>query len=224
MDLWYIRQTIERALELRGTVMLVVGEDERRWCAACAAVDGSLELRVGEPGSTWRRRERRAGEEWLRDHGFVRVIDAWAKPVARGTSLWTCAQLLADALIHALHVRDGSSVVERLVHPGVMSAAQPPAPDAPHADHIRSALVALARQGRGKLDIQCGRPAVTWAWAFVIEGRLVLSPERGDEWTVDLDEETVASAADRLTTMLHEQFEPDAQDPLFISYMETEPA
>src|SRR3954468_16991822 len=81
-----IEQAVQRAIEVRETVMLAVDGNPCQWCAVCSAVDGSLELRVGEPGSLSRRGERRRGESWLREHGFVHVVDAWAKPVARETS------------------------------------------------------------------------------------------------------------------------------------------
>jgi hypothetical protein len=220
-----IEQAVKRALELRGTVTLAVRDNERQWCAACAAVDGSLELRVGEPGSVWRRRARRRGEAWLRDHGFVPVIDAWSKPVARAMSARSCAQLLDQALRDALAAPACSDLVETLVHPGVIGRAAPPPPEAPHADHIRFALVALAQRGRGKLVIEGGRPASTWAWSFVIDGELILSPESDDddEWTVPLAEEAVAAAADRLTDLLHTKLGRHEQASLFISCMPLNP-
>ena len=221
-----LEQAVTRALQLRGTVMLAVRENRRRWCAVCAAVDGSLELRVGEPGSVWRRRERRRGEAWLRDHGFVHVVDAWAKPVARGTHARSCAEMLDHALREGLGAGATADLVEVLVHPGPSAQAAPPAPGASHAEHIRFALAALARHGRGKLVIEGGRPASTWAWAFVIDDQLVLSPESaddGDEWKVPLAEQDVAGAASRLTELLHGELGRDRHAPLFISCMPLEP-
>lgn len=199
--------------------MLAMRDDERRWCAVCAAVDGSLELRVGEPGSVWRRRERRRGEAWLRDHGFVHVIDAWANPIAPAMSAWSCAQILDDALREGLAVPADADLVEVLVHPGVIGPADPPPPDTSHAEHIRFALVALAERGRGKLVIEGGRPASAWAWAFAVDGELIVSPESGDddEWTVSLADQDVADAADRLIDGR------DPQAPLFIACMPLEP-
>ena len=207
--------------------MLAVRDNERQWCAACAAVDGSLELRVGEPGSVWRRRKRHRGEAWLRDHGFIHVIDAWVKPVARASSAWSCAQELDHALREGLAAPAGLDLVEVLVYPGMIGRADPPPPNASHAEHIRFALVALAQRGRGKLSIEGGRPASTWAWAFIIDGALVLSPESpndDDEWDVSLAQEEVARAADRLTELLHDQFGRDPQAPLFISCMALKPS
>jgi hypothetical protein len=109
----------------------------------------------------------------------------------------------------------------------VIGSAEPPAPDASHAEHIRSALVALARLGRGKLVIEGGRPASSWAWAFVIDGELILSPEsraRDDEWKVPLADQDVAQAAVRLTDLLHNELGRDPRASLFISYMPLEPS
>ena len=215
-----IERAVNRAIELRGTVMLAVREDERRWCAVCAAVDGSIELRVGEPGSAWRRGERRRGEAWLREHGFVHVLDAWANPIAPAMSPWSCAQILDDALREGVSVPAGAELVEVLVHPGVIGTADPPPPEASHAEHIGFALRALAQRGRGKLVIEGGRPASAWAWAFVSDGELVLSPEsRDDEWKMPLAADgDLAATADRLT----DGRDPEA--PLFISCMPLEPS
>jgi hypothetical protein len=75
-----IADAVEEALRTRGTVMLEADGAPERWCAACAAVDGALELRVGEPQG--RRRERRDRGARLRERGFHQVRDAWALPVA----------------------------------------------------------------------------------------------------------------------------------------------
>ena len=98
MSVSRIEQAVQRALDCRGTVMLAARDDERQWCAVCAAVDGTVEVRVGEPPSGWRHRgRRRRGEAWLRDRGFVQVIDAWAKPMDATSSTWTCAETLDHA-------------------------------------------------------------------------------------------------------------------------------
>jgi hypothetical protein len=207
--------------------MLAVDGNQRQWCAVCSAVDGSLELRVGEPGSLWRPGERRRGESWLREHGFVHVVDAWAKPVARETSASDCVLVLDAALRDGLAAPADRRVVEVLVHPGVIQGADPPAPQAPHVDHIRSALIALAQRGRGKLSIEGGRPASSWAWAFVSDGALILSPETpvvDDEWTVSLARTDVERAAERLTHLLHNELSCDPHAPLFITCMAREPS
>jgi hypothetical protein len=226
MDVARIEQAVNRAIALRGTVMLAARDNERQWCAVCAAVDGSLELRVGEPGKGWRR-QRRTGEAWLRDHGFIHVIDAWAKPVTSAGSAWSCAQTLDHALREGLAASSDVALVEVLVHPGVIGDAEPPPPEASHAEHIRFALSALAERGRGKLDIQGGRPAATWAWAFASDGALILSPESADdqdEWTLSLAQGEVTGAADRLTDLLHTQLGRDSRATLFISFMPLKPS
>jgi hypothetical protein len=207
--------------------MLALRGDDRRWCAICAAVDGSIELRVGEPARGWRRWRPAAGEAWLRDHGFVRVIDAWAAPAPLGASPRINAEMLASALRDGLRAPEDGELVEVLVHPGLIGDTQPPPATAPHADHIRYALAALAERGRGKVDIQGGRPAATWAWVFVLDGTLALSPEPvGDQvdysrdWTVNLHEADLSTEADKLTTLLHDDPGRHRSDPLFICFMD----
>jgi hypothetical protein len=222
VDVGLIEQAVHRAVELRGTVMLAVPDNDRQWCAVGVAVDGSLELRVGKPGGVLGGHARRTGTAWLRDHGFDKVIDAWAKPVTRGTSAWSCAQMLDHAMREGLAVPAGADLVEVLVHPGVIDRSDPPPPEASHAEHIRFALLALAHHGRGKLVIEGGRPASAWAWAFVIDDELILSPESNDnddEWKVPTADEDVADAADRLTDVLYTGAGRDPRAPLFISCM-----
>ena len=213
VDIGLIEQAVKRAVELRGTVMLAVRDN------VGVAVDGSLELLVGKPGGVLGGGARRRRKAWLRDHGFVKGIDAWAKPVTRGTSAWSCAQMLDHALREGLAVCANADLVEVLVHPGLIDRTDPPPPEASHAEHIR---FALARHARGKLVIQGGRPASTWAWAFVIDGELILSPESNDnddEWKVPIADEDVANAAERLTDVLHTELGRERQAPLFISCM-----
>ena len=228
MSVAVIEQAVRRALELRGAVVLAARENEDQWCAVCAAVDGALELRVGVPAGGWRHRDRRKrGEAWLREHGFIQVIDAWAKPVSAASSAWSCAETLDHALRDGLGVASGVDLVEVLVHPGRIGDVDPPAAAASHAEHIGFALGALARAGRGKLSIEAGRPSATWAWAFVVEGSLILSPETSsdeDEWTVPLAGNDVARAADELTAVVHAQPGRDPRASLFITFMPDEPS
>jgi hypothetical protein len=93
---------VREARRLRGTVMLAVEGNDEQWCAACGAVDGSVELRVGEPprGGVLRRRDA-GGEQWLRDHGFAPVQDAWSRPEP-ALADEGCAATLSAALEHAL--------------------------------------------------------------------------------------------------------------------------
>jgi hypothetical protein len=137
------------------------------------------------------------------------------------------AELLASALRDGLGAPHDGELVEVLHHPGLIGDGEPPPPSAPHADHIRYAVTALAARGRGKLDIQGGRPAATWAWVFAAEGELELSPEpldlRGDysrDWTVSLDDCDAGAEADKLTALIHDERGRHPGDPLFVSFME----
>ena len=228
MDMVALRDAVQRALALRGTVMLSVRDDGDRWCAVCAAVDGSFELRVAEPPRGWRRWRAPAGDQWLRDHDFVHVLDAWSAPApARATPRW-CAEALAAALNHSQGVARDAAMVQVLEYPGTLGDAEPPPPEAPHSEHVRHVLRSLATHRRGKVSFEGGRPASTWAWAFVVGDGLVLSPEPEDastqgepEWTVPLRDEQVIEAADRLTTLMHHDHGRKPTDPLFISMIGT---
>jgi hypothetical protein len=217
----------ERAIGLRGTVILSLRGNDRCWCAICVAVDGSIELRVGEPSRGWRSWRPAVGEAWLQDHGFAHVIDAWAMPAPHGAGPRACAEVLSCALREGLGAPEDGELVEVLVHPGLIGDAEPPAPTAPHAEHIRYTLITLAARRRGKVCLEGGRPAATWAWVFVVDGGLVLSPEPvGDrahhdrDWTVSLRECDLSAAADKLTAMLHDELGRSPRDPLFVSFMD----
>jgi hypothetical protein len=162
-----LAQAADEALELRGTVMLEVDGDQHRWCAVCASAQGDVELRVGEPRRGLRAWRPGAGEQWLADHGFVHVLDAWAQPILAGTSAATCAGILDEALAHGLGAPADASLVRTLVQPGVLDPARAPAPQAPAADHLTAALASLIAAGRGKAWFGSGRPEQTWCWAFV---------------------------------------------------------
>jgi hypothetical protein len=216
----------ERAIGLRGTVMLALLGDESCWCAICVAVDGSIELRVGEPSRGWRRWRPAAGETWLREHGFVHVLDAWASPAPHGVSSRWCAEVLSAALREGLGAPEDGEVVEVLVHPGLIGAIEAPAPTAPHVAHVRYALTVLAERRRGKVDIQGGRPATTWAWVFADDGRLALSPEPLDDpvdysrdWIVSFEDVEVGAEADKLMLVLYDDLGRNPGDPLFVSFM-----
>jgi hypothetical protein len=80
------------------------------------------------------------------------------------------------------------------------------------------------RRRDGKLSIEGGRPASTWAWAFAMDGELILSPEsRDDEWRVPVADEAAADAAFRLTDLLHKQPGRDQHASLFVSFMPLNP-
>ena len=61
-----------------------------------------------------------AGEAWLRDHGFVAIIDAWALPVPAATSDEQCAATLEAALAGGLGVEPDARLEHVLTHPGVL--------------------------------------------------------------------------------------------------------
>jgi hypothetical protein len=228
MDARILIDACERAIELRGTVMHALRDDDRRWCAFCVAVDGSIELRVGEPVRGWRRRRPSDGEAWLRDHGFVHRVEAWSMPAPRGATPRLCAELVSSALREGLAAPEDGELVEVLVHPGVLGPVPPPAPTAPHAEHIRYVVSALAANKRGKADFEGGRPAVTWAWIFVVDGKaLEISPQPIDDsadlsrdWTVSLDDPDLDAHADKLTAILHDELGRSPDEPLFISFMD----
>jgi hypothetical protein len=217
----------ERAIALRGAVMLSVRGDDRCWCAICVAVDGSIELRVGEPSRGWRRWRPATGAAWLRDHGFVHVLDAWAAPAPHGVGTRWCAEVLSSALREGLGAPEDGEVVEVLVHPGLIGDTEAPAPTAAHVEHVRYALTVLTEHRRGKVSIEGGRPATTWAWAFAQDRRLALSPEPVDDhaeysrdWTVSFEDVDVGAEADKLTVVLYDDLGRSPGDPLFVSFMD----
>jgi hypothetical protein len=227
MNLKPLVAAAERAIAVRGTVMVTVRGDDRLWAAICVAVDGSIELRVGEPARGWRYWRPAPGEAWLRGHGFVHVIDAWSALAPHDAGTWACAELLATALRDGLDAPDGAELVEALVHPGLIGDLEAPEPTAPHVEHLRHALLSLVERGSGKMDVQGGSPACTWAWVFVEDGELLLEPEPVEtdleypwNWTVTLDGVDPVREADRLTAVLHDEIGRSPNEPLFIGFMD----
>lgn len=218
-----LARATDDALKLRGTVMLEVAGDERRWCAVCASVQGHLELRVGEPRRGWRTWRRAPGEQWLQRSGFTQVLDAWAHPVRFGASSAACAEILDGALEHGLGARQTASLLRTLIQPGVLDEVAAPPPDAVHADHIAAALGALIQAGRGKAHFNGGRPARLWAWAFVLEDALLVEPESSEEaeaWRFPLSPGSASEAARRLIARLHDESACSHEDPLFIGLID----
>lgn len=201
-----IRQADDLARRVSGSVMLVVDGDEDQWCAAYAAVDESVKLRIAEPRRGWRRWKPTEGEVWLSEHGFVPELDAWTLPVPSTTDARECARLLADAARNGLGVDSGAQLVRALVHPGAL-AHEWSAPDAPHEEHIAAALRSLVSVGRGRAAINGGCPSELWAWVWVLDdGRSLLveyEPPRAaaeeDTWTVPLTLDAARAAAQDLT-------------------------
>lgn len=205
---------VEQALAIRGTVMLQTERSDRAWCSVHSAVGGQLEVRVGEP--VRRGLSRRGGRAWLRDQGFVQVVDAWARPTEEGAEI---PRLLTAALVEALGAAPDARLVTVLAHPGVLWAAGAPAPDAPHVEHLAFALTELLGAGRGKLAMGWGRPEVPRAWAFTTPDGILIEPDlRGDGdagFTMSGDPR---ETAEELLRLLHEHHEASA--PLFLALME----
>src|SRR3954452_4279469 len=144
-----LAEAVEEARRVRGTVMLAADRRDRQWCAVCAAVDGRVELRGGEPPrrAPWRRGPDER-EQWLRDHGFFPVPDAWSLPMPAAAGSETCAGTLAAALRSALGADAGAPLHRVLVLPGLAPADPPPA-EAPQAEHLAAAMRALVSGGVG---------------------------------------------------------------------------
>ena len=205
---------VEEAMRLRGTVMLEVAGHPEWWCAALAAADGPLELRVGEP-------RKRRGRGWLRDRGFHHVPDAWSLPLAAGVGAGQCASTLTDALTEALGADLSPGLRPLLAHPGSADGELPPA-DAPHAEHLGAALRALALAGKGRVDVSGGRPAELWAIVWALDGALQVEPEVGSEdvWHEPLSLDGAAAVA----RALGERVADRAGEPLFLEYLAGESA
>ena len=186
--------------------MLAVEAHEEQWCAACAAVDGSLELRVGEPRrrGLLRRRDP-GGEAWLRDHGFVAILDAWAQPIPGATSDDQCAATLEAALEGGLGAEPGTRLEHVLTHPGLLDGVDAPPPDAPLEQHLAAAFHGLVRAGDGRYNIDSGRPGVLRAWVWVDRGELLVEREvpgvkesPGESWREPLTPAGAEAAASEL--------------------------
>jgi hypothetical protein len=194
---------VREARRVRGTVMVAVEGHEKQWCAVCAAVDGALELRVGAP----RRRGRR---RWLEDHGFLPVRDAWTRPEPQPDEA-ACAAMLAEALEHALGAEPDAPLQHVLTHPGVLDGTDHPAPDAPAADHVLTALRALAREPGRRLDIRCGTPEALWAIVWALDDELAVEQELPEKaWSEPRSDAGAAAVAQRL---------PEPRRPLYLSFV-----
>jgi hypothetical protein len=203
-----LEDAFDRALACRGTVMLGIrGDQDRRWVAICSAVDGSLEIRCGEPAPGWRRWRRPEAWGRLLALGFARRIDAFVCPA---DDVGSGVELLVRALRDG-HEADPEAPLEQvLVHPGFVAWQPPPPAKAPPAAHVETALVTLVRARQGTAHFETGLPGKPWAWADVIGEELELERDDRDKpWRVPLDVAAQREVARELVA--------GAGTPLFIS-------
>jgi hypothetical protein len=221
-----LAEAVEEARRIRGTVMFAADRRERRWCAVCAAVDGRVELRVGEPPrrGLWRRGpDERV--EWLRGHGFLPVPDAWSLPMPAAAGSETCAGTLAAALRSALGADAGASLHHVLTNPGLPAEGAPPA-EAPQAEHLAAALRALVAGGEGRLDVDGGRPSRPWAFVWVesagtllVECELPATDGSADEWREPMTPAGADAAARRLMARIEAAVPGAADEPFYLTFV-----
>jgi hypothetical protein len=206
-------------------VCSIEGRDDQ-WCCACGAADGTVELRVGNPPRRgFRRRLDPAGEAWLREHGFVPVVDAWSLPATAAGEAW-CAATLEAALAHALGADTAAPLEHVLTHPGVLEGADAPPADAPLEEHLGAALRALVRAGRGCYTAGSGRPEALRAFVWATDDALRVEREvpgvlesPGETWTEPLTPDGAARAAAELLRRVRAE-RPDADaEPWFLAYV-----
>ena len=207
--------------------MYAVEGQEDRWCAACAAFDGSMELRVGEPPTRGlRRRPDADAESWLRSHGFTAVLDAWAMPVPAATSDEQCASTLEAALAGALRAEPGAPLEHVLTHPGVLEGVEAPPPKASLEQHLAAAFRGLVRAGDGRYHIDSGRPGTLRAWVWVDDGELLVERELpgvpdtpGESWREPLTPEGADAAAAELARREREDRPGADAEPWLLGYI-----
>jgi hypothetical protein len=207
--------------------MLGVDGREDPWCAACAAHDGSVELRVGEPPRRGlRRRPDPDGEAWLRDHGFTAVIDAWSLPVPAATSDLQCVATLEAALAGGLGVEPGARLGHVLTHPGVLDGIDVPPHDAPLEQHLAAAFRGLVRAREGSYNVDSGRPGALRAWVCVDGGELLVEREvpgveesPGETWREPLTPEGADAAAAELARRERAERPSADAEPWLLGYI-----
>lgn len=205
--------------------MYAVEGHEDQWCAACSAVDGAVELRVGEPPGRGLLRRRDAGAEaWLRDHGFTAIVDAWALPALATTSDAQCAATLEAALTGALRADPAGRLEHVLTHPGLVEGVEAPAPDAPLEQHLAAAFGGLVRAGAGRYSIDSGRPGALRAWVWALGGELLVErevpgTEDGESWREPLTPEGADAAAAELARRERADRPGADQEPWLLGYI-----
>jgi hypothetical protein len=212
-------RAVADARRLRGGVVLEPS-DGRCWCAAVAAVDGSLELRVSPPRRRFWQGETDA-QRWLRDHGFVFAVDAWHRPLAASTADEEAASLLGEALAAA---HGAEAELRTFEHRGVHDDDRPPA-DAPHEAHVAAALRTLIAGLQRGVHVGGGHPEVHWASVWPVDGELLIErdePRRpgagSDVWREPLTEAGGERAARELLRRVSR--ERRDTEPLFIHLLD----
>ncbi|HEV2815420.1 MAG TPA: hypothetical protein VGW10_19340, partial [Solirubrobacteraceae bacterium] len=176
--------------------------------AGCAAVDGTLEVRVNEPPRRgWLRRREPGAERALEALGFVPGYDCWQATVGTDpAAVARGAELVDRALPPEVEL------VPQLVHPGLSAWTTPPPPSAPAEEHVRAAVETLVRARAGKASFDTRRPARNDAWAFATPPTLVVD---ADDPAVDLelpidDPASAETAVDAIVATLSDR-------PLFVA-------
>jgi hypothetical protein len=209
-----LEAAIADAAATRGIVALSGSGRRAPWASAHGATDGRLEVRVAQPRRRWGLGDDPAGELVLGRLGFAPRVDAWSAPVPdvrRG------AGLLESALRDAFGVADPLPRVERWPGPSAQ-----PGPRAPVRDHVGATLGVLTRGGARKACLEAGRPAAIWAWAWVVDGDLVITPEPEDpavdppELLAPLAPGAELGAARRLV----EEYPPPPGEPVFVQLID----
>jgi len=182
---------------------------------------------LGEPRRGLLRRRDADGEAWLRDHGFVPVVDAWSRPEpALGDD--ACAALLAGALEHALGADPASQLERVLTYPGVIEEADAPPHDAPLEQHLAAAFRGLvaAGDGTGRYTIDSGRPGELRAWVWADDGELLVEREvpgvaesPGESWREPLTPEGADAAAAELARRERADRPGADQEPWLLAYI-----
>jgi hypothetical protein len=212
-------RAVADARRLRGSVV-VQPSDGRCWGAAVAAVDGSLEVRVSPPRRRFWQRETDE-QRWLRERGFVFMVDAWHVALPASAADDEAARLLGETLAAVHHAE---AQVRSFEHRGVHEDDVPPATAVPE-EHVAAALRTLVAGLQRGVHVGGGRPHVHWATAWPVDGELLIERdepgrpgEGSDEWRSPLTDSGCESAANELLRRIRADW-PDPV-PLFIHLLD----